>query len=442
MKRKLLSFILLPAVLTTACTSCEGTGGEEEGPVTGPQTELAYDVLGLGEIPIGIWVTPPPAYQTESAYADIRACGMNFINGFMYNENSNAIIKKVLDYCEKNGMKYFANKSTVSSAIREYAESPDDELLSEFVNGIKTYADHPAYAGELLIDEPPMPLFEALSAFTDIFDRIYPEKMWHVNLFPTYATGGIQAPSYEEYINEWFNVMSPSYISYDSYPLLTDGTIIDDYFYNLDLIRTKTRFREIPFWTFIQTLSIAGTPGVPDKREPSEADIRWQVWTDLAFGAKGIQYFCYWSPGNGSEQFGEALVGLDGQKTIRYDYVRKLNADINEIGKILLNCHAEGVIQNASGKTYDLFSPLYSFGPVESVSGDDCLVGCFSTEEGDSKVLITPLLPTSGARVVLDLAGHDGIVKVWKNAEASETDVTSGRLEFDIPAGDAVFVEF
>ena len=78
MKRKLLSFILLPAVLTTACTSCEGTGGEEEGPVTGPQTELEYDVLGFGEIPIGIWVTPPPAYQTEIAYADIRACVMNF----------------------------------------------------------------------------------------------------------------------------------------------------------------------------------------------------------------------------------------------------------------------------------------------------------------------------------------------------------------------------
>ena len=28
------------------------------------------------------------------------------------------------------------------------------------------------------------------------------------------------------------------------------------------------------------------------KRDPTEAQIRWQVFTSLAYGAKGVLYFC------------------------------------------------------------------------------------------------------------------------------------------------------
>ena len=30
--------------------------------------------------------------------------------------------------------------------------------------------------------------------------------------------------------------------------------------------------------------------------DPTEAQIRWQIFTSLAYGAKGVLYFCYFSP--------------------------------------------------------------------------------------------------------------------------------------------------
>lgn len=436
MKRNFIWMVATASICLFSC--CEKAGGNE---VTPPEQKTQqYDVLGLGEIPIGLWVTPPAAKQNTEEYARIRRCGINFVNGFCWNEPSNAAIKKALDLCGENDLLYFSNKSVTADDVKKYSAKADASLLRKFVESIKPYASHPAFAGELLMDEPGLPLFEALSKFTSTFERNWPDKMWHINLFPAYATGGIQASSYEEYINKWFETMSPKYLSYDSYPLLTDGSITDDYFYNLDFIRMKTRFKKIPFWTFIQTLSIAGTPGVPDKREPSEADIRWQVWSNLAFGAKGIQYFCYWSPGNGSETFGDALIDLNGNETVRYAYVKKLNSDINAIGKILMKCDAEGVILN-SAKNYRLHSPLYSFDPVEEVNGD-CIVGCFTSADGKKKALITPVTPDTGAKVTLVLKDGTKNVTVWKNDKSEQMSVSDGSLAFEIAAGDAVFVEF
>ena len=419
-------------------TSC---GKNEEKETELPKEEKSYDVLQLGEIPIGLWVTPPAAYQNSEEYGKIKACGFNFVNGFSYFENSNSKILQVLDYCQEHGLKYFANKAVVAEDIVKYSKTPDAALLKKFTDGIKPYATHSAFAGELLMDEPGKPLFSAVAAFTAAFQKAYPDKMWHVNLFPSYATGGIQTSSYLDYINSWVETLSPKHISYDSYPLLKDGTITSDYLYNLDLVRAKSRFKRIPFWTFIQTLSIAGTPGVPDKREPSEADIRWQVWSNLAFGSKGIQYFCYWSPGNGSEQFGEALIGITGEKTVRYDYVKKLNADINAIGKILLECNAEGVIQTAS-KSYNLYAPLYNFGEIESVSGDDNLVGCFQSGDGKKKVLITTLTPVKDADVVLHVSNNVNTIKIWKNGVSENMTASGNKLTFHIAAGEAVLAEF
>lgn len=431
-------FLFSSSLLFTGCEKEKNKIDIEEPPKV---ADYNYDVLSLSEVAVGLWVTPHPNYQTNEEYAKISECGINFVNGFHYFENSTSRILKVLDYCEENNLKFFVNKATVAEDIVEYSKNADKSLLTKFINEIKPYAEHPAFAGELLMDEPGKPLFRAVSAFTKAFEKAYPDKMWHVNLFPSYATGGIQAPNYNDYISNWLLTVPSKHISYDSYPLLTTGGITNDYFYNLDIIRSKSRFRKVPFWTFIQTLSIAGTPGVPDKREPSETDIRWQVWVNLAFGAKGIQYFCYWSPSNGSEQFGEALIGLNGEKTVRYDYVKKINNDINRIGKILLNCHAEGVILT-SVKEYPMFEQLYNFGIVDSVTGDESMVGCFENEKGEKKVLITTLTPDKPSNVILHLSENSKKIKVWMNGSPQDKVVNDKSISFQIKEGEAVFIEF
>lgn len=71
-------------------------------------------------------------------------------------------------------------------------------------------------------------------------------------------------------------------------------------------------------WYFIQTLAFNHIC-----REPNEADIRWQIYCAMSFGAKVIQLFTYGTPGNGEETFEDAMIGRDGRKTARYGYVAK-----------------------------------------------------------------------------------------------------------------------
>lgn len=397
-----------------------------------------YDLLGLGELPVGLWVTPPAQYQTYEEYAKIRECGMNFVNGFHYYENNYNAIMRILDFCEQNNLKYFTNKSIVEEDIIKYSKNADRSLLTKFINGIKPYAEHSAFAGELLLDEPGKNLFEAISAYTKAFDDAYPEKMWHVNLYPSYATGGIRTSSYDDYISSWLLTVPSKHISYDSYPLLATGGIIDDYFYNLDILRAKSRYRKIPFWSFIQTLPISAAPGTPEKRVPSEIDIRWQIWSNLAFGVKGIQYFCYWTPNNA---LGDALVDRNGKKTERYYYAKKINKDVNSIGKILLNCHAEGVILTSPFKEYKMYDQLYHFGIIESVSGES-IVGCFENNKGKKKILITSLVPEKRSNVTLNFSQDSSKLRIWRNNTSEEKVISESKISFLIEEGEAIFIEF
>lgn len=401
-----------------------------------------YDVLGLRQLPIGMWVTPPDQFRNEKQFKRISRVGINFVNGFSYHENSLEKIENTLDLCAKYNLKYFVNRNNASEAILSYAEEPVQSILDNFMAGVEDYVDHPAYAGELLFDEPGKPLFGSVSAFTKQFQKQFPDKMWHVNLFPTYATGGIQSPSYEDYISSWLDQVNPGYLSFDSYPLLKKGGIIRDYFYNLDLIRSKTVERGIPFWSFIQTLSIAQTPGVPDKRDPSEEEIRWQVWMNLLFGAKGIQYFCYWSPGSGSEVFSDALITREGKKTKKYNYVRGINNDINQIGNILLHCDAVGVIQTAK-TPYPLYSEsLEHFGYLKRTSGDDSMVGCFIDPDGRHYLLATSLTPENGATVKFVFDDSIDHVIAIKGKRTKRINIKNGELVKTISPGDAILITY
>ncbi|MDX9748240.1 MAG: beta-galactosidase [Paludibacter sp.] len=404
-----------------------------------PLSSGRYTILHPDKFPIGMWVTPPDSFRTDFQYKKMAESGLTFVNGFAHYENTPDEVVQALDLSERHNLLYFVNRKSTHYAILKYNQL--QSVPEEFVNGLKPFATHPAFAGELLIDEPGKPLMKSVAAFVRSFEANFSDKMWHVNLFPTYATGGIQTHSYDDYIDTWLAEVKPPYLSYDSYPLLTNGEIIDDYYFNLDLVRSKALKAGIPFWTFIQTLSISQTPGVPDKREPSREDIRWQVWSNLALGAKGIQYFCYWTPGSATEVFTDAMIDRNGNETVRYQYVKELNSEVQVIGRKLLKSDPVGVIQTAA-RPYSLYDEaLKSFGPVKALKGDDHIAGCFFDENKNVQLLLTPLQPDEGAEIEVLLKNEKGTVKVTQGTVERKMKYRNGGLKFRLNAGDAVLVE-
>lgn len=114
-------------------------------------------------------------------------------------------------------------------------------------------------------------------------------------------------------------------ISYDFYPLYgtPDGEtwLQDNYLRNFEIVARACQRKGCDMWYFIQTLAFNHIC-----REPNEADIRWQIYCAMSFGAKVIQLFTYGTPGNGEETFEDAMIGRDGRKTAAMDMCKRSSA--------------------------------------------------------------------------------------------------------------------
>ena len=75
---------MLCTLMLFAAAAC---GDGEQNPVPG---ENPYDLLGIGNIHIGMWVTPPKEFRTQEAYDTMAESGINFVNGFEYFESASA----------------------------------------------------------------------------------------------------------------------------------------------------------------------------------------------------------------------------------------------------------------------------------------------------------------------------------------------------------------
>ena len=165
------------------------------------------------------------------------------------------------------------------------------------------------------------------------------------------------------------------------------------YYQNLATIRDASIRANIPFWTYIQTCS-----WYADGRLPTNAELRWNINTSLAYGAKGIQYFCGVVPySSGGETFDGAIFDGAGVPTLMYHYVKLMNKQIQNIDHILMNSRSMGVIYSGelpqfytvnSNLSYTALSAeqnalekptlgtLTSYGMIKEVYGN-VLVGCF-----------------------------------------------------------------
>jgi hypothetical protein len=146
--------------------------------------------------------------------------------------------------------------------------------------------------------------------------------MAYINLFPTYAnngqlgTKGDSVTAYGEYLRQYLDVVKPALVSYDHYQFAVAGDQ-DEYFLNLKLIRQATQQAKLPFLNIVQACTWAKSMRVPNGDE-----MRYLVYTSLAYGAQGISYYVYCHPGH---RGGIALP--DGTPTPIYDVLKSANRE-------------------------------------------------------------------------------------------------------------------
>jgi len=190
--------------------------------------------------------------------------------------------------------------------------------------------NHPATCAYFLRDEPSASDFPALGRLVAYLRERDPAHLAYINLFPTYAnndqlgTAGDTVTAYREHLRQFIEVVKPTLVSYDHYHFFKnyDG---DQYFLNLGMIRKAALGAGLPFLNIIQA-----SDGEKVWRFPTGDELRWLVYTTLAYGGRGISYFVYWGPAS--------YRGLyhDGKPTPLARDAARLNAEIGALSPELM----------------------------------------------------------------------------------------------------------
>jgi hypothetical protein len=191
---------------------------------------------------------------------------------------------------------------------------------------IDQYKVLPAAYSYFIKDEPTASEFAGLGDLVSYIRQRDPNHKAYINLFPNYApNSSLGTNGYNEYLSQYRSIVQPSLLSYDHYQLATssDGS---GYLNNLGQVATAAKQADVPFVRIVQACKWSYL----DWRVPNANEMRFLVYSTLAYGAQGIEYFTYRAsdPGN----YG-GIVDYDGVPTPIYTTLTPLNHEFVAIAK-------------------------------------------------------------------------------------------------------------
>jgi hypothetical protein len=336
---------------------------------------LLLTLLGLGSIrpaagtdtffPLMAWNWAP---SDAAAFQKMRECGLT-VAGF--------VSPRDLDLCHAAGLKAIVSDRRVSGYDwRKVDAAAARENVAELVAEI---GHHPAVYGYYLRDEPGADDFAGLAAVAAIVRELAPGKWPYINLFPNYANARqLGTATYEEHLEKFVAICQPTQLSYDHYALMDDGSLRAGYFLNLEQMRRAGQQHALPFWNIVLTVAHF------NYREVTPADVRFQVFTTLAYGGRGIAYFTYYAPQVGNYRM--APIDQFGNPTPTWAALQNVNLQVGKLAPTLLQLTSDAVYHFGA-------VPDGAHGPAESslvaaVGNAPFMVGDFTHADGSRYVLV------------------------------------------------------
>ena len=338
-------------------------------------------LTGGPEFPIGLFWPPHPYASTAARFKEIKDAGFDFVISGNYAGDGN-IFQYQLNLARTAGLQMLISDDiqirnmsrwfSISDNPADFLTITPAEAREFYTRARDAYGPYSSLAGFNFYDEPGPGWFGALAKTLAVSRELAPQLLPYINLFPS------DDPAY---YRDFVDIVKPSLVSFDRYPLLSEGREDANYFHNWSIVRDAALRGDVPAWVFIQTLAYNG------HREPTAAELLWQVNISLAYGAKGIQYFTYWTPEAArGEGFGPALITVDGKRTSRYYAAQKINTTwLHQVGRELKPLVSETVVH---ANESPLPNSAVGFTPtdlVTGISGQSVVVGTFRSRDAAVK---------------------------------------------------------
>jgi hypothetical protein len=320
---------------------------------------------GTNFFPIMAWNGAP---KDPAALQKMRECGLT-IAGFA--------APGTLDACRAAGLKAIVSDARTSGY--DWANVDEAKARKNVASLVAKVGRDPAVFGYYLRDEPGTGMFPGLAKVAGLIRELSPGKWPYINLFPDYANSGqLGATSYADYLERFIATCHPSIISYDNYSLMDDGSVRESYWTNLEAVRAACQKHGIEFWNIV--LSVAHF----SYRELNAADLRFEVYTTLAYGGRGISYFTYFTSGTGNYRM--APIDQFGHQTPTWYFMQHANLQIQKLAPTLLQLRSDAVYhfgQIPSGANGPQTNSL-----VSGVGGNNFLVGDFTHLDGSRYLMV------------------------------------------------------
>lgn len=319
------------------------------GAVGDPASLVRLDAAGLDYVIPFDWAAPRRALELAARLDSLRAHRPGFhLQEFAYLETG------------ASGTLFKSRDPAADRAAILRALSPATGLNNPSVAGWYVWDEPPLYY-------PPTRTLTAAQAFGSIHEltRIVREsapgvgaadKLALVCLLPVQAGRALGSPCdsdeatayrcyLESYLSAFDHDPAPApVLMFDDYPFETPAAPARRYPEQLALVRdAAARYARpghgIPFWSVIQVSPRRERADAPYRREPTFAQIRWQAWVSVAYGARGVFYWAL-RPTQGDPSgpgFGAGLLEADGSPNpALYDSLAGLDRDLHAAGPVLM----------------------------------------------------------------------------------------------------------
>jgi len=329
---------------------------------------------------ITYWCGPAKKDTTLARYKELADCGFNVAFAAIDNlwekpsTEQDEHNRKVLDLCQQVGMKAFIWDGHIAG-IGKWDEAPtpqDIPQIEKTLDGmIARYSSHPAFLGFILGDEMGAAVHQKLGFVNQYLLKKDPKHPPYYNELPNYAS---TPKRHERETAAFLRIVKPAFYSWDAYWQLHEENELRYYFDNLEVVRRNCVKAKTPYTQIIVSIEHMGY------RACSEGDLRWQVWTSLAYGTRGITYFTYCHvPGMAT---GDAPGFLDKQGNRSFNWVngQKINRRIIQLAPTLVKLTSTGVYH--TGALPPSTIPLLPEAPVKKADGGDIVLGCFADAKG------------------------------------------------------------
>ena len=285
-----------------------------------------------GIMPVMSWGGISQPEVSAGSYLKLKEVGVNIDIAFFTHADA---ISKALDAADSAGIKLMIS-------CPELKKDPENSAL-RFMN-------HPALEGYYLADEPGRAAFEELAQLARLLKNTDSRHYSFVNLYPDINSNKSKfgTRDYKEYVDTFDSLFPAPYLSFDFYPVV-DGGIHPRWYENLEFYARKYQAEGRPFRAFALTTSYLAysddspQPSPDDFYQlyktynpektflhdvPTLAELRLQVYANLAYGAQGIEYWSF-------RGFGSPLDPL-GKRTTVFDRVQQVSHEIQNLSGVFL----------------------------------------------------------------------------------------------------------